>query len=739
MMSLLRKVAKSAVTRFWATYMLVCFLALGVCVVGFEMAFGIVRSAATEERRHVLSQGVTETENMLENMYRFGMQISLSAPVQEIARTEVARDASYYYATQALLAECVNASNYYAPQMTATSFVYINATNRVIYGGASYPQSVFRLRLDKWGVTPAEWQRICEDETATPHLFASKGGRLFYVFPCMHTSATHEERIGTVTFYLNGETLLQHLSFLDRYSAYSLFLYENGRLLFKTDELECAGRIPADWIAEPGTYDMAGNLAFSLAASGGERTYLLVLPQQEALVRLGTLRTAIFLILGCSILLSAGLSFFAAFRNGIPVNQMALTLSGGVSQEHTTNLNRLNASVTRVVEDNKLAEPALRRSFFHHLLKAGFVSQAEVALMARRANLSLTGSSYLAVALRLFPQVELSGMSEDLVARAGQLQEQLDVKLRELYPGQFWSYRRNIAVSLYILEGGARDSWDYLLETLTELTEWLEDAQRASACWGVGTPCGDLTRFWKSAEEAASMLELEGTAVKVRLYVDAPSSNDPYFLPYALEDRLVQAIRSGDRGEMEAVLDIIRSENVSQRSLNSKQFQKLNHRIASILREQAQRLAQNEEVLAALASLDGEATVGADAYFKALNALCLRLHRQIALEKGRRRSDKIQSILSYVHRHYSDPEMSLTMVGDTFGLTEAYLSTLFKAEAGVNFASYLERLRIDAACEMLRQGTLVAEVAQSTGYNSVQSFRRAFKRATNISPSGYRK
>ena len=80
----------------------------------------------------------------------------------------------------------------------------------------------------------------------------------------------------------------------------------------------------------------------------------------------------------------------------------------------------------------------------------------------------------------------------------------------------------------------------------------------------------------------------------------------------------------------------------------------------------------------------------------------------------------------------------LAMVSEQFGLSEGYLSALFKEEMNVNFADYLEDLRMKEACRLLKEGGLVADIAERTGYNSVQSFRRAFKRVLGVSPSEYR-
>nr|WP_252198399.1 AraC family transcriptional regulator [Clostridium sp. MCC353] len=79
--------------------------------------------------------------------------------------------------------------------------------------------------------------------------------------------------------------------------------------------------------------------------------------------------------------------------------------------------------------------------------------------------------------------------------------------------------------------------------------------------------------------------------------------------------------------------------------------------------------------------------------------------------------------------------MGLAKIGAVFRISEGYLSSVFKEQTGTNFADYLEKIRIDQACELLKNEKMtINEIAQKVGYNSVQSFRRAFKRVKNMSP-----
>ena len=69
--------------------------------------------------------------------------------------------------------------------------------------------------------------------------------------------------------------------------------------------------------------------------------------------------------------------------------------------------------------------------------------------------------------------------------------------------------------------------------------------------------------------------------------------------------------------------------------------------------------------------------------------------------------------------------MGLSRAAEEFQISEGYLSYVFKEQSDINFADYLEQIRIKRAQELLKTGNnTVANVAELVGYNSVQVFRR---------------
>ena len=73
-------------------------------------------------------------------------------------------------------------------------------------------------------------------------------------------------------------------------------------------------------------------------------------------------------------------------------------------------------------------------------------------------------------------------------------------------------------------------------------------------------------------------------------------------------------------------------------------------------------------------------------------------------------------------------------------LNPTYLSRKFKEETGLNLFEYINRIRIERACRLLKQTRkTVLEIAYQVGYNNISFFNRYFRKTLGMSPGEYRK
>ena len=92
----------------------------------------------------------------------------------------------------------------------------------------------------------------------------------------------------------------------------------------------------------------------------------------------------------------------------------------------------------------------------------------------------------------------------------------------------------------------------------------------------------------------------------------------------------------------------------------------------------------------------------------------------------------------YVQTRFMDP-LTTTEVARHFGYSREYFSRFFKKYAGVSFREYVNELRLDAACEQLRDADVpIGQVGRMSGFASEKSFRQVFFRKFGCTPDQYR-
>ena len=85
-------------------------------------------------------------------------------------------------------------------------------------------------------------------------------------------------------------------------------------------------------------------------------------------------------------------------------------------------------------------------------------------------------------------------------------------------------------------------------------------------------------------------------------------------------------------------------------------------------------------------------------------------------------------------------DLSLSALAKQQGVSQSYLSRLFKKETETNITEYINQRRMERAENLLVSTRLqIQTIAQHCGIMDVQYFSRLFKKAKGLSPAEYRK
>lgn len=99
----------------------------------------------------------------------------------------------------------------------------------------------------------------------------------------------------------------------------------------------------------------------------------------------------------------------------------------------------------------------------------------------------------------------------------------------------------------------------------------------------------------------------------------------------------------------------------------------------------------------------------------------------------------VKQMIHYMSSQYAHP-VSIEDMCSSIGYNRAYLSRIFKKETGMTPVTYLLKLRIDKARQLLRERPELStqQIAASVGLTDALYFSKQFRRFYHVSPSQYR-
>lgn len=96
----------------------------------------------------------------------------------------------------------------------------------------------------------------------------------------------------------------------------------------------------------------------------------------------------------------------------------------------------------------------------------------------------------------------------------------------------------------------------------------------------------------------------------------------------------------------------------------------------------------------------------------------------------------MKSILNYCMDHYTEMFTLEEMARDLY-LSKYYICHMFRQRLNTSFKDFVNQLRLEAACELLKKGTSITESAYAAGFSSVRTFNRVFSNYMRMSPREY--
>ena len=480
-------------------------------------------------------------------------------------------------------------------------------------------------------------------------------------------------------------------------------------------------------------------------------SYCTLLPETQLNAR----KMANMLTVTIFILLAAAVGLFLCWhmsvRSATPLNQLMKQASRLTErdQEHNSVFVKLsdifqylagvNSDLVEMMEEQK---PYIRNAFVNRLLFGNPLSREEEDLLANRMDFDRNGMVFCVLIFRIITLDSVEEKSVDLLSTC--LLSLMEMIKKE-FPGSLYAATGEDQVSLIMrVPHKNRDSIESLVEEkLLRIREELPANIAERIFVYGGNVVEEMEDVYESYHNAAFafMNEKERTESQVIWFRKNNKKMVAVFPYFELSVKLTRLVTSGDEQGLHDALKEIMTQYILESNLPAWLQQILLNELQAILFHILVRLElEEQEYQKYFSELEKEHRIPLIEQITSTLGLYRSLCALVNEKKTKEAGKMMPAILAFLDANYGDPDLSLTMVADTFRISVPYLSSLFKASAGVNFSNYVEDVRIEKAKGLLKNTSMsVGEIAVATGYSSTNSFSRAFRRVTGDSASEYRK
>ncbi|NLC67782.1 MAG: helix-turn-helix transcriptional regulator [Clostridiaceae bacterium] len=525
-----------------------------------------------------------------------------------------------------------------------------------------------------------------------------------------------------------------------------------GELLFSTDSLvENRSELMFNYYAQADDTPKQDYKAFLFQSTVTGLTYWIQIPDN---VIMGEINEIAIVFLTLAVVALVLLFSFAIFEMRLvhkPVNDIVnIFFNDKSALKHGNPYMYIKDHISTLIEENKkLSNKAdyyksiFIDEFHSNLIKGFYSGKDNLKTILDTLGLNIQGTAFCIVAAQFYPanknnpgkplslvmvQPSIIDSLVDAISMHGQcikVQEPDTVLL--LYCHQD-NYDPKAAINGIINTYQANVRSNYKIQLIA----------------GVGQVYSQLYEVYLSYFEAIKALEF--TIVDMRPvinYEDVGSISHMYYYPQDVEQLIINNVNNG---ASEVVLDIwnnIFFKNFVETTLCKNDVSMLVNEIKGTIIKLSNELLPDECEERAL--INNIITTHIDASNQpekiniGMNMIIKRLCSIAKVSNEIMAAELIGEIKSYIIEHLDDYNLSLKSVAEKFGFSEKYFSMYFKKYANVGFSDYVLTARIESAKKYLVNSNLrMIDIAQKVGYYSENSFYRAFKKYTGVTPNQYR-
>lgn len=765
-----KKSERSLLRYYFVGYIMVLFIPLAICSGYYLNMIKTISEDDVQQKKNDLNHSMALVDTMLNELGYLGDSLTLNTAVNRFKRVEDPFEYPKSYQINKLQEQLPEF--YQINPSIFDYYIFFNHSDMVINKTIAYEyRDFYDLYMHPKDSTYEEWYDSVKSmplrsglHSAETYNYMKENGSssddveeeknfLVYNRPLLMTGAP--DNSGSIRFYIECsyiDALMPAISG-DTRGAFLITNSKKEPMYFKSSNESVSKEEFLKIVEVSDSFVKIGQSRYLLVhLTSGESgmNYYTLYPEKSISVRKTSAMIAVVFSIATALFVGLMMSLYMSRKSAGSVNEVLKEISKETEyyDSHLTVFSHLKSTYSKLVRENLVLsdamekqKPFIRSAFINRLIYGAYFSSVEMTKIMTSLDIPWQNRRLCALVLRFYTGYDLMDQDTSWIDSCViSLLEVLEQKMPD-------SLYINIGDGQVVLILNEEDAGEKLFQEQTEqrICEIREElpaniAERMFA-YG-GSQVTEFSDVHKSYDQAAHMFQKEKEQFEnTVIWYSDNSDIMPLYPSVDMEMRLTHLVMSGDEkglhDELGNLLQIYIIQNTMPHYLQQMFLTELQIIMFRILPaidmekeecgEYYQQLEQNHN-----SSLLEQITKTIRIY----ESVCSCVRQK---QDGGDTSKIVPSVVSYIEMNYGDCNLSLNSVAAAFELSESHLSMIFKQAMGMNFSSYLEGIRIDKAKELLATTKMkVGDISEQVGYYSVNSFCRAFKRATGSNASEYR-
>lgn len=258
---------------------------------------------------------------------------------------------------------------------------------------------------------------------------------------------------------------------------------------------------------------------------------------------------------------------------------------------------------------------------------------------------------------------------------------------------------------------------------------------------GLSAEKADAKELTAAYQQAVTALESKiFTGEQLVIFQDVcRTRNERFFMNDLQKDQLILALRKGDRKAAGEVLWEVFSLIRKNDAVSSWSLEFFLTQITLIYQQSLENKSITDAFRRTMFRYELVEFSSLDEAEEKLTGDAEKICSLPAKTKGQKPTDVVEQMKAYARENYAGDFTVKRLAEEVFYMNPAYLSHLFAEKTGESWSSYVKKIRMEKAAELMEEKDFsITEIASMTGYNDVSLFIRNFKQATGMTPKRYR-